>query len=143
LRPYESWFEKARNDLQTAQELLSDTHPALDTAIQYALESATKSLKAFLKLWGQSFREQSPDEAGDLGELIDLCVETDPGFSSLSDPVEELTAYGIIFRDPEEAEITPEKNEAAEAVRLAENIYEFVAAKIRLNKEPPMDTNIE
>lgn len=125
LKPYESLFEKACNDLQTAKELLLDTRPALDTVIQYALNSATKALKAFLKLRGQS-----SDEAGDLGELIDLCAEINPAFSSLSDPAEELTAYGIIFRDPEEAEITPEKNEAAEAVRLAEEIFEFVAAKI-------------
>lgn len=125
MKPYESWFEKARNDLNTAKEFLSDTSPVLDMVIQYSLGAAATALKTFLKFQGQSF-----DEAVDLAELVDLCTEIDPDFFNLSDSAEELTAYDIIFRDPEEAEITPEKNEAAEAVRLAEEIYEFVAAKI-------------
>jgi HEPN domain-containing protein len=117
LKPYESWFEKAQNDLNTARELLSDSHPALDMVIQYTLEAAQKALKAFLKSRGESL-----DGAANLNELVDLCVEIDPDLAILADPAEELSAYGIIFRDPEEAEIIPKKNEAAEAVQLAEAI---------------------
>lgn len=124
MKSHELWFDKARNELDNAKELLSDRTPSLDSAIRYAIEAAVKALKAYLKSQGESFDES------DLVKLVDLCAEIDPAFSGLTDLAEDLTAYAIIFRDPSEAEITPEKNEAAEAVRLAEEIIEFTAAKI-------------
>lgn len=125
MKPPQTWLEKAWNKLSAAKELLLDTDPALDIVLQYTHESAAKALKAFLNSQGQSF-----DDSNDLVELIEQCAELDPTFSTLSDPAEDLTVYGIIFRNPEGAEIIPEKSEAAEAVRLAEVVLEFVAAKI-------------
>lgn len=125
MKSYETWFGNAKNDLETAKELLLETNPALDIAVQYTQASAVKALKAFL-----TFQEQSVNDTNDLTELVELCAGLNPAFSALADPAEELTAYGIIFRDPEETGMVPEKKETAEAVRLAETILQFVTAKI-------------
>lgn len=124
MKPHEAWLEKARHDLSSAQKLFSDVDPVFDTAVYHTQQSAEKALKAFLAFFNQPIKKTH-----DLGELVDLCMEIDPSFAELYDPVEELTPYSIVFRYPAEV-MEPEKKEVAEAIQLAQKVLKFVEAKI-------------
>lgn len=125
MNSHEAWLEKARHDLNSAKKLFAGADPVLDTAVYHTQQCAEKALKAFL-----AFSNQTLHKTHDLGELVDLCVEIDSTYAELYDPVEELNPYSIIFRYPAEL-MEPEKDEVAEAIRLAEKVFIFVEAKIK------------
>jgi HEPN domain-containing protein len=125
LKPHEAWLEKARHDLNSARKLFLGADPVLDTAVYHTQQCAEKALKAFL-----AFHSQPVKKTHDLDELVDLCVEIDPAFGELYDPVEELNPYSVVFRYPAEV-MEPEKDEVAEAIRLSEKVLQFIETKIK------------
>ncbi|WP_258084911.1 HEPN domain-containing protein [Thermococcus thermotolerans] len=65
----------------------------------------------------------------DIGELILLCAEVDSEFLKLFDnDVDLLTAYAVEARYPTIHE--PDKEEAENAIKLAELVLEFVGSRL-------------
>jgi len=89
-------------------------------------QCAEKYLKAFLIFHGKEI-----SKTHNLAELIKSCANVDKGFQSLFDlKVHELTDYGIDIRYPDDFYF-PSKEEAEEAIKIAEKAKEFVMDKLR------------
>jgi len=81
-------------------------------------------LKAFLVARGRAIKRTH-----DIGELIILCSDVDSDFVELFDEdVDILTAYAVEARYPTLHE--PDKEEAENAIKLAELTLEFVKRKL-------------
>ncbi|AEK72246.1 HEPN-type nucleotidyltransferase, antibiotic resistance related protein [Thermococcus sp. 4557] len=119
---YREWLEKAEKDLVLAKNSLSlDFY---DYATFHAQQCAEKALKAFLVSKGKPIKRTH-----DVGELILLCADVDSEFLKLfDDDVDLLTAYAVEARYPTIHE--PDKEEAENAIKLAELVLAFVQSKL-------------
>jgi HEPN domain-containing protein len=119
---FKEWLEKAEKDLVLAKSSISLGF--YDYAAFHAQQCAEKALKAFLVSRGRPIKRTH-----DIGELILLCADVDAEFSKLFDEdVDLLTAYSVEARYPTIHE--PEKEEAENAIKLAELVLEFVKSKL-------------
>lgn len=118
------WIEKAEHDLINGRHTmtLADDCP-YDTVCFHAQQAAEKLLKAMLSHLGIEFTK-----IHDITVLVDLLPKTSrPGIS-----VEEqarLTQWAVAARYPG-VEEEPSRQDAAEALRLAEAIKVFVGRDI-------------
>ncbi|QDA31492.1 HEPN domain-containing protein [Thermococcus indicus] len=119
---FREWLKKAEKDLVLARNSLSlDFY---DYATFHAQQCAEKALKAFLISKGKPIKRTH-----DIGELILLCAEVDSEFLKLFDnDVDLLTAYAVEARYPTIHE--PDKEEAENAIKLAELVLEFVGSRL-------------
>ena len=119
---FREWLSKAERDLELAKHSLELGY--YDFASFHAQQCAEKALKAFLVARGEPIRRTH-----DIGELIILCSEADSDFMKLFDKdVDLLTAYAVEARYPTLHE--PDREEAENAIKLAEFTLEFVKRKI-------------
>ncbi|MGC8867222.1 MAG: HEPN domain-containing protein, partial [Elusimicrobiales bacterium] len=82
--------------------------------------------KAYLVFHQKYFRKTH-----NIAELIELCKEVDQDFIKLYDmKVENLTPYATEIRYPEDFYF-PSKDEAKEAIEIAEKVRSFVIEKLK------------
>lgn len=120
------WFDKAQNDLEMARRALMPSKPLPDMACYHAQQCAEKYLKGYL-VWRQvEFRW-----VHDLIYLMQLCQAQDSSFNILLDAADVLNSYATEVRYPVETEaIQPDQTGAEEAIRLAEQIVDFIKDKV-------------
>lgn len=118
-----SWLTKAGNDLICAR-ILGDTPEApLDIAIYHCQQAGEKAVKAFLVHCGIT-----PPKTHDLRKLVLEAASRDSSFSRMIDIAASLTPYAWEFRYPDDlAETYPTREEFAEALANAQELYAFVA----------------
>ena len=121
----EAWLTKAKDDLENARLLIREEKRLLGIAVYHCQQSAEKSLKAFLTRHDCVFPKTHI-----LEKLLDLCLPLDPAFERFRSPCEHLTPLAYEYRYPGDAD-EPTSEEAAEAVRMAEEIFEFCELQLR------------
>jgi len=116
------WIEKADEDFNFASLNLSDPSNPFYAQICYHLQQAAeKYLKAYIVAYKLKFKK-----IHDLLELLRICMEREPSFSSLSQECEFLTDYYIDTRYPVHWPTNVNRKEAKEAKSSAEKIGTFV-----------------
>jgi HEPN domain-containing protein len=119
-----SWIEKARKDLLSAEHELSFPDAVTETVCFHCQQAVEKYLKAYLVFLGVSFTKTH-----EIGELITKCENEDREISTLKEEADKLTDYAIEIRYPEEW-IEPTMEDAKEAFEIAKKIKVFVLNKI-------------
>ena len=120
-RPEHAWFVKADDDIELARRALGPDRPLPALACYHAQQCAEKYLKGYLVAHSVSFRF-----VHDLGYLIDLCTGLDPAFADLLPAAITLNPYVGTARYPAEAAQVPDIEAAHKAIRLAQQIADFV-----------------
>lgn len=116
------WLAKAQADLHTAtRELRVRRAPNYDAVCYHSQQCAEKLLKAFLVL-----NNVEPPYAHNLVEPLRLCHVRDASFEMIRLDLEAPNGYGVVIRYPG---TTATKQDAADAVKCAQNVRNFVAAK--------------
>jgi len=118
------WFIKAEEDLGSAEILFRENGPA-DTICFLCQQAVEKYLKGYLILKRKKF-----GKIHDLAALLAVCGEIDKEFLDWYKETEKLTSYYIETRYPPDVPVSYTKEEAKEALKLAEEILEFVKKKI-------------
>jgi HEPN domain-containing protein len=122
---FKEWIKKAEKDLIAAKHLLSiKPNPPYDIICFHAQQCAEKYIKAFL-----IYKEIEFEKTHDLGKLVGLASINDESFIEIIDIAEKLTDYAVDVRYPAPEEITEE--EAKEAIKIAEEIKEFILNKLQ------------
>ena len=117
-----SWLTKASRDLRSARVLGSDENALLDTAVYHCQQAAEKAVKAFL-----IYRGVTPDKTHDIRNLTVQAAAFEPRFHDLVHSAAALTPYAWEFRYPADlVETCPTREEFEEALRQAQEIYDFV-----------------
>jgi HEPN domain-containing protein len=116
----QSWLTKAQHDLASARVLSTTNPPILDTAIYHCQQAAEKAVKGYL-----AFCDRDIARTHDIGLLLQEATACDPTFSSWANAGLELTPYAQIYRYPAFSP-DPDSEEFAQALTLAEGLYEFV-----------------
>ncbi len=120
-RPEDAWFAKADDDIELAGRALAPDRPLPALACYHAQQCAEKYLKGYLVAHGVSFRF-----VHDLGYLVDLCAGLDPAFADLLPAAITLNPYVGTARYPAEAAQVPDIEAVRKAIRLAQQIADFV-----------------
>ena len=116
----QQWCDKGKDDLRSAEYLSTMHHPTPDEIICFLCQqSAEKYLKAFI-----FSHDIEPEKTHDLRELLKVCEENDPNFSSLLSKLQILTRYGVMPRYPNDLEIT--SDDMKTAIQYARDVQEFV-----------------
>ena len=118
------WFAKAEADLGSA-EILFREGGSTDTICFLCQQAVEKYLKGYLILKKKKF-----GKIHDLAALLAVCGELDKEFLDWYKEAEKLTSYYIETRYPPDTPVSYTKKEAQEALKLAEEILEFVKKKI-------------
>ncbi|MBM4423955.1 MAG: HEPN domain-containing protein [Chloroflexi bacterium] len=124
------WLIKAASDLMAAQRLIDIEPLILDAACFHCQQAAEKSLKAFLVHKSVRF-----DKTHNLAYLLGLCAPHDQQFNSLVELGDLLTPYAVEVRYPGDA-LAPPLEEAQEALKAANTIWDFVLARIPSEHHP-------
>ncbi len=118
------WLQKAKQDLLSAQILLKNNPPILETACFHCQQTVEKCLKAFLVWKNIPF-----EKVHSLTYLLDLCELHESEFKSFRDMAENLESYAVVIRYPVE-NIEISQNDAQEALITAETIWNFITTLI-------------
>jgi HEPN domain-containing protein len=119
-----SWFEKAREDLRAGEHQLAANPPFLSDAAFHAQQAAEKTMKGFLAWHDHTF-----GKTHNLVELGRACTSILPDLEPVLRSSAPLTEYAWKFRypgDPDE----PTLGEVTEALRVARDVYEAIAARL-------------
>lgn len=120
-----NWIRKADNDLHTGKNELSREEPITDTVCFHMQQCCEKYLKSFLILHGQEV-----PRTHSLASLIERCARIDAEFYLLDEMgVDELTDYAVTIRYGDDFYM-PSLEEAQRALHIAEQVREFVRAKL-------------
>jgi len=119
----EQWFEKAAEDLQSAEVLLGAG--IISNSCYHAQQAGEKALKAYLSLCV----DEVP-KTHNLGELCKLCIDFDEDFTAILRISSSLTAFATHTRYPGAAAYTEE--DAEEALQGAGRIFIFTQERIAL-----------
>lgn len=125
-----AWLVKAANDLRAADVEFRAIPPLLEDIVFHAQQAAEKALKAFLTWHETPFRKTHS-----LEEIGEQCITIDANLSSLIDRAVPLTEYAWKFRYPGEPE-SPTEEEAAEALRVARDVYETIVRLLPRETRP-------
>jgi len=121
-----NWIAKADGDLKIGKDELKAEKPVIEAICFHMQQCAEKYLKSFLVFHHQEFRKTH-----DLSELIEQCQGLDPDFEKLTSlNADRLTEYAVNLRYPGEL-TSPSLQEAQAAVQIAEQVKEFVLAKLK------------
>ncbi len=119
------WLMKAGNDLKTGKDEIATAEPVTDTTCFHMQQCVEKCLKAFLVHKGREI-----SRTHNLPLLLQECIELDSEFEVLkAENIDELTAYAVDMRYPGDFYM-PTLAEAQAAIKMAEKVRSFVAAKI-------------
>lgn len=125
-----AWLAKGRSDLLSARHLMRHDPPLLDSACFHGQQAAEKVLKAFLVWKSAPF-----EKVHSLTYLLGLCRSQEARFQELQDRAEMLTPYAVVSRYPGDAP-TPSREDAAEVLRAAETLWDFVLAFLPPEVQP-------
>ena len=114
------WFLKAESDLSDAQRTVVSEGP-FDTACFHAQQAAEKYLKGLL-----AFHEEPIPKTHDIEELQRLCLPFAKNTRLAEMDLTVLTDYAVPARY--DLEFWPDRDTAADALGLAEQVREFVLA---------------
>ncbi|MEW6069196.1 MAG: HEPN domain-containing protein [Candidatus Thermoplasmatota archaeon] len=116
----EQWFKRGNENLNDAKILLGHGGSYGDTCFlcQRAVE---KFLKGFLVLNSKKYRL-----IHNLAELLKDCGEIDRSLLRFGDDCKKLTAYYVTSRYPLPYPVEHTKEEADEAVKIAEKIIKVI-----------------
>ena len=119
---FKEWIEKAEEDFGFASINLKDSANRYHAQVCYHFQQAAeKYLKAFVVGYNLEFKK-----VHDLTELLRICTEKEPSFSSLRPDCEFLTDYYIDTRYPVAWPAKIDLEEANRAKKCTENIRNFV-----------------
>jgi HEPN domain-containing protein len=124
LRQAREWLDRAERDLLAARNGLSSTPPLPEMTAYHAQQAAEKAFKAFLTLRNVPFRRTH-----DLLELLQQCEALDAAFRRFVASAQTLDPYATRFRYPG-GPLEPPVSEAEAALRLAEEVVDFVRARL-------------
>ena len=119
--PEHAWFAKADDDLEIARRALQPDRPLPAIACFHAQQCAEKYLKGYLVAHDVPFRF-----VHDLAYLTRLCTGLDAAFEGLTPAAKFLNAYIATSCYPAEIDPEPDIEAAQEAIRLAQQIADFV-----------------
>lgn len=115
----QEWLEAAEEDLSAARVLFAYGGPR-GTVCFHCQQAAEKFLKAFLQEQGVA-----PPRMHDLPQLLAQCERHSSTLNALRQAAQQLDVYYIPPRYPP-VRTTPTKQEAQEAVTLAEQVRDTV-----------------
>lgn len=115
------WFNKADNDLRSAEIIIKDNNPPTDTICFHCQQAVEKYLKGFLTLKEIEFMKSH-----DLDYLLKLCMDSNSKFVSYKDKILTLNKYGIESRYPADIPVHYFVEEASRAIDLATEIINFI-----------------
>ena len=118
------WLARAEHDLLTARDTFSAHPQVTDTVCFHAQQCAEKMLKAMLV-----YVDFHVQKTHDLQALLATCVGHDPSFRELVEAADMLNSYSVQVRYVENWRDIPAE-EAAEAIRHAERVTQFVSGKL-------------
>jgi len=118
-----SWLEKSRRDLSAAEYAMTSEEVFPDIICFHAQQSAEKSLKALIVTHGETV-----PKTHNLGNLVSIIEEWEPGIISILEDALDLTPYAIESRYPDSD--NPSYEDAKEAIQSATRIREIVLEKI-------------
>ena len=122
---YEDWLLKARRDLDTA--FLNNHHGGYtDTTCYFCHQVTEKALKAYLLAKGLKFLPKIHL----LPLLLTMCADKDRDFLQFEEQCKILNEYFIETKYPADMVMDYTREEAEEAIEMAEKIYEFAEKKI-------------
>ena len=121
------WIAKADEDFEFAKINLEEEKPFYAQICFHFQQAVEKYLKAYIITNGLAFRK-----VHDLPLLLKQCCRKDPAFKNFADDCEFLATFYIETRYPVHWPIQLSKNEADKAFRSAEDIRNFLKAKLRL-----------
>ena len=120
------WFQYADNDLASAEYLCGMRPQPLEIICYHCQQSAEKYLKGYLIYNGIV----EPPKTHNLDDLCELCSNSDERFQAISTHCNNLTAYGVQPRYPNEMEIL--ETDMQNALEHARSIRDFeLLAKAR------------
>ena len=125
LRNYiEGWFEKANNDLISAQRLIEIEPMVLDNACFHCQQAIEKYLKAFL-----IFKGQDIERTHNINFLLSECAQHDIDFNDID--TKNINAFAVQIRYPDDT-LMPDLSEAREYYQIALGIKKQVLDKVKL-----------
>jgi HEPN domain-containing protein len=131
LQDVRAWLSKAELDLKAAAHEISAPEEALWGDVMFhAQQAAEKAMKAFL-----AHHDVPVRKTHNLEELGQQCVALDATLGAVADQAAPLTEYAWKFRYPGESD-EPERDEAAEAVAAARNIYSAILTRLPAQARP-------
>ena len=119
--PDQAWFEKAEQHLEMARRAMDSRNALPDMACYHCQQCAEKYLNGFLISNSEDFLF-----VHDLIYLVHQCEKRFPAFLELERAADILGRYGAGVRYPMESFVSPDVEEAMNAIKLAENIATFV-----------------
>jgi HEPN domain-containing protein len=124
VREAQDWLLRAERDLRAAERVLAGSEPLPDATVYHTQQAGEKSLKGFLVAHDAAY-----PFTHDLERILDLCENVDPGLSRFRYAAQVLSPYATRFRYPG-GPLEPDVAEAEEAIKLAEEIVEFVRERL-------------
>ena len=118
------WFQKARDDLEAAQRLLSGTPPLVAVAAFHTQQAAEKAMKGFLTWYGEIFRK-----IHSLIEIGEACVKLDPGLAEISSRVAPISGWAVETRYPGEWS-SPGDAEVARALETVRELFRAILSRL-------------
>ena len=120
MNEYNMWLAYAKDDLRTADFLLSMKPTPREIICFHCQQAAEKALKSFLVL-----HDINPPKVHDVVFLCKLCSEIRDDFIQLVDACSELTEYGVQARYPYQLDLDDRDTE--NALKSAHEIFRFIA----------------
>jgi HEPN domain-containing protein len=128
----QAWLIKARNDLETAQQIAAIPEGHLDAAVYHCQQAAEKAVKGFL-----AFHDHRLERTHDVERLVSLASGYDSAYSSWIDVGITLTPFATAYRYPgEAATLEPSRDEFEEALRCARDFLQHVLSSIPVDLRP-------
>lgn len=124
------WLRTAREDLALAELATKANPPLLAGAVYHCQQAFEKTLKAFLTWHGSPF-----GRTHDLTELVRLCEQIDPTFSTLAGDAALVTPYATQFRYPP-IPVPPSVADAASALHAARGALSFTLQRLPAATHP-------
>ena len=119
---FKEWLEKAEEDFNFASRNLEDLATPFFAQICYHFQQAAeKYLKAYIVAYELEFKK-----IHDLTELLRICWEKEPSFSSLSSACEFLTDFYLETRYPVPWSTKISREEAQKPKKYTESIRNFI-----------------
>ena len=125
----QSWIEKAKKDLKTAERELKYEDPVIESVCFHSQQAVEKLIKSLL-----IFYDLEPDKTHSIGRLILKLPESEKTFHEKIDEYDSLTDYAVELRYPDISEI-PTKTEAKYAFKLATECLTIILERITLQDQ--------
>ena len=121
-------LKKAENDLKDAKILYNSNEASAEGICFHCQQAVEKYLKAHLV-----YNNKEINKTHDISELLEDCKNVDNVFSKLEKlNIDDMTNYAVIVRYDDIIE--PTREDAKEAISIAEQIKTFINEKINIKQ---------